>query len=226
VPLTEPCKETDMTAMSAEAIDRLETLLSGRAEEGDTMRLDEVQGFFVALASGPDSVDESAWMMHVLGTKHDYSEEQLTELKQLLRDMMADVQAALAEGQEIDLTLYEGDDGEADYLPWCNAYLFALDVVDTDWFEVEDEGFEDLLYPMMALGGMFEQDGEVLVEFTEEDLDELKDDLTVALQAVYNYWQAKKAAPTTVRRDGDKVGRNDPCPCGSGKKFKACHGKD
>jgi len=23
-----------------------------------------------------------------------------------------------------------------------------------------------------------------------------------------------------------KIGRNDPCPCGSGKKFKACHGKD
>jgi preprotein translocase subunit SecA len=27
-------------------------------------------------------------------------------------------------------------------------------------------------------------------------------------------------------RVGDKVGRNDPCPCGSGKKFKNCHGKD
>ena len=26
-------------------------------------------------------------------------------------------------------------------------------------------------------------------------------------------------------RDGVKVGRNDPCPCGSGKKFKQCHGK-
>jgi len=25
-------------------------------------------------------------------------------------------------------------------------------------------------------------------------------------------------------RDGSKVGRNDPCPCGSGKKFKHCHG--
>jgi preprotein translocase subunit SecA len=24
---------------------------------------------------------------------------------------------------------------------------------------------------------------------------------------------------------GLKVGRNDPCPCGSGKKYKACHGK-
>jgi preprotein translocase subunit SecA len=28
-----------------------------------------------------------------------------------------------------------------------------------------------------------------------------------------------------VRRFGDKVGRNDPCPCGSGKKYKQCHGK-
>jgi preprotein translocase subunit SecA len=28
----------------------------------------------------------------------------------------------------------------------------------------------------------------------------------------------------TVRREGRKVGRNDPCPCGSGKKYKKCHG--
>jgi preprotein translocase subunit SecA len=44
-------------------------------------------------------------------------------------------------------------------------------------------------------------------------------------------------APTQVRqqegavaekpfiREGKKVGRNDPCPCGSGKKYKQCHGK-
>jgi len=31
-------------------------------------------------------------------------------------------------------------------------------------------------------------------------------------------------AVQTVRRDGKKVGRNDPCPCGSGKKYKKCHG--
>ena len=29
----------------------------------------------------------------------------------------------------------------------------------------------------------------------------------------------------TIRRQDDKVGRNDPCPCGSGKKYKQCHGK-
>ena len=32
------------------------------------------------------------------------------------------------------------------------------------------------------------------------------------------------AAVKTVRRDEPKVGRNDPCPCGSGKKYKKCHG--
>ena len=25
---------------------------------------------------------------------------------------------------------------------------------------------------------------------------------------------------------GEKIGRNDPCPCGSGKKYKNCHGKE
>ena len=29
----------------------------------------------------------------------------------------------------------------------------------------------------------------------------------------------------TVRRETPKVGRNEPCPCGSGKKYKHCHGK-
>ena len=31
--------------------------------------------------------------------------------------------------------------------------------------------------------------------------------------------------PETFKRDGRKVGRNEPCPCGSGKKYKQCHGK-
>ena len=35
---------------------------------------------------------------------------------------------------------------------------------------------------------------------------------------------AGDASLPTQRRTGDKVGRNDPCPCGSGKKFKKCHG--
>lgn len=36
---------------------------------------------------------------------------------------------------------------------------------------------------------------------------------------------ATPGKPTTYRRPGSKVGRNDPCPCGSGLKYKKCHGE-
>ena len=36
---------------------------------------------------------------------------------------------------------------------------------------------------------------------------------------------SEESKQATVRRDDKKVGRNDPCHCGSGKKFKKCHGK-
>jgi len=36
---------------------------------------------------------------------------------------------------------------------------------------------------------------------------------------------AQPAQPQTIHRDTPKVGRNDPCPCGSGKKYKNCHGR-
>jgi uncharacterized protein len=48
------------------------------------------------------------------------------------------------------------------------------------------------------------------------------------VSAVGELWELTSDARykvQTVRRDAPKVGRNDPCPCGSGKKFKACHGK-
>jgi preprotein translocase subunit SecA len=36
---------------------------------------------------------------------------------------------------------------------------------------------------------------------------------------------SQEADPATVADEVPRVGRNDPCPCGSGKKYKACHGK-
>lgn len=38
------------------------------------------------------------------------------------------------------------------------------------------------------------------------------------------YLEQKKSG--TIRREGKKIGRNDPCPCGSGKKYKQCCGKN
>ncbi|MDF1829920.1 preprotein translocase subunit SecA [Cycloclasticus pugetii] len=52
---------------------------------------------------------------------------------------------------------------------------------------------------------------------------EYKHDDANALGEEKNDEQADKAQP--FKRSDKKIGRNDPCPCGSGKKFKQCHGK-
>jgi preprotein translocase subunit SecA len=36
---------------------------------------------------------------------------------------------------------------------------------------------------------------------------------------------SQETDPATLAQEVPKVGRNDPCPCGSGKKYKACHGR-
>ena len=37
--------------------------------------------------------------------------------------------------------------------------------------------------------------------------------------------QKPEPKPQPFKRSGDKTARNEPCPCGSGKKYKHCHGK-
>ena len=59
-------------------------------------------------------------------------------------------------------------------------------------------------------------------DFDGED-DEFGDDaLDVMEWSPDDYLDRPPAAPATIRRDAPKIGRNDPCPCGSGKKYKKC----
>lgn len=57
-------------------------------------------------------------------------------------------------------------------------------------------------------------------------MDEAIEDLVSNVVALADLARGERLKVETVRRAGPKVGRNDPCPCGSGKKFKQCHGRD
>ncbi len=69
--------------------------------------------------------------------------------------------------------------------------------------------------------------------YTQEEIEEIKREQQARLEAQLEAHKraqeaaeaaAAAAASTPVERRQIKVGRNDPCPCGSGKKFKHCHG--
>ncbi len=59
-----------------------------------------------------------------------------------------------------------------------------------------------------------------------QQLRETKQDLSDESQRAAANRDTRERQPVQpVRNDGPKIGRNDPCPCGSGKKFKNCHGR-
>lgn len=207
---------------------RLMELLDAKSEAHNTMRCDEVQGFMMALLSGPDALNPTNWLPEILGEESLFDAKERTEIERLVMAMAADMRMKLNEKTLPDLWFYEDEAGNPDFYTWCNAYLYALDIVPTDWFEAADqEEFEDLFYPIMALGGIYddEENGEVILHLNEKELTQLESDLPHVLLDIYWYWQAIINKPQTVRREGEKVGRNDPCPCVSGKKYKACCGK-
>ncbi|HET6718604.1 MAG TPA: SEC-C metal-binding domain-containing protein, partial [Rhodocyclaceae bacterium] len=112
-------------------------------------------------------------------------------------------------------------------------YLHGVDEAIEDWFDNLDEeesGFlDERLYPLIVLTGEAEaaakEHGEKWPE--GEELDELmkdcEEEVPGAVEDIHRFWMAKRGAPTQ-RRETPKVGRNDPCPCGSGKKYKQCCG--
>ena len=207
---------------------RLMELLDAKSEAHNTMRCDEVQGFMMALLSGPDALNPTNWLPEILGEESLFNAKERTEIERLVMAMAADMRMKLNEKILPDLWFYEDEAGNPDFYTWCNAYLYTLDIVPTDWFEaVDQEEFEDLFYPIMALGGIYddEENGEVILRLYEKELTHLASDLPHVLLDIYWYWQAIINKPQTVRREGEKVGRNDPCPCGSGKKYKSCCGK-
>jgi uncharacterized protein len=86
------------------------------------------------------------------------------------------------------------------------------------------------LVPIFALGNEHNPDP-AMRSYTKPVTAELREKLIVGIAVgemkIYRYFEARRMTDMnpTYRRMGPKVGRNDLCPCGSGKKFKHCCGK-
>lgn len=237
--------DTPLQAQLADdQLDRLETLLNAPELE-DALRLDEVQGYLCAALSGPQQVPEDVWLIDVLGSEEALASETGQEAADLLRAFAKELESELAAGEPPVLLLYakeSDEDGPSDFVPWCQAYLAGVDAAEDDWFEylgddeddeLSDEISEEIsylderLFPLMVLTGEAEaaakEHGEVWPEGDEraEIENDCEEDLAQAVTDIYRFWAAKRGIQT-LRRDEPKIGRNDPCPCGSGKKFKQC----
>ena len=89
-------------------------------------------------------------------------------------------------------------------------------------FDMFDEMINDIKFDVTKILMHIRQQGEVKRQETVKITGE-------ALEAIHSVDGGSKIGTDvdrTVRNEGPKVGRNDPCPCGSGKKYKQCCGRN
>lgn len=223
------------TPLNDADLDRLEELLEADIFNGDAMRLDEIQAILCAIVSGPVAVPPTAWLPEVLGEGMTAAEGDplLGETVELLMRLNNDIAAALLADETVSPVLYPLDEKceDYDYAAWADSYVFGAGLAG-DWYELAGKHADDLselLEPMFLLNGMLKEDveksGERWFAPAEEArlVADIQENLPVIVQTLYNFWRNKRAGGA-VKREEPKSGRNDPCPCGSGRKFKQCCG--
>lgn len=223
------------SSLSDDDLDRLEELLEADVFAGEAMRLDEIQAMLCAVVSGPEPVQPAIWLAEALGKGMDNATDPaVAEVLGLLMRFNNDIAAALLADETISPVLYPVDEActEYDYEAWADSYVFGAGLAG-DWFDLAGKHADDLselLEPMFLLNGMLKEDveksGERWFSPAEEArlVADIQDNLPVIVQTLYNFWRNKRMGGT-VRNEEPKSGRNDPCPCGSGRKYKQCCGR-
>jgi len=213
-------------------LDRLERLLISDIFHGEAMPLDMLQGLICAVASAPDLIPPSSWLSVALGDNPAYeTAEQASEILDLVMRFYSNTVLELDDGQGVTLYVFPNEEGEDDLATWCEGYLEGVVLSDADWYEHgEQADVEELLFPFMLLSGRMREaaeeaggEGPSLDEEREMKV-QASATLSDAVMAVHSYWIDKRVSHAPIRGNGARVGRNDPCPCGSGKKYKSCHG--
>ncbi len=113
---------------------------------------------------------------------------------------------------------------------WAEGFRAATEAFSADWPQPDDseEGrwYDDCLMRVMALMLPPEDLKAYALESYPDGApsrEDLIDDACFGVQDLRVYWLDHAAKPAQRRVDATP-GRNDPCPCGSGKKYKKCHG--
>jgi SEC-C motif domain protein len=93
-----------------------------------------------------------------------------------------------------------------------------------------DTQWEGLEIVSTVKGGPEDETGSVefIAKFREKEEAKTHHELAtfVKLKGSWYFEDGRTPPQKPVKSEGPKVGRNDPCPCGSGKKYKKCHGKE
>ena len=231
-----------MAPLSDEEMDELDSFLMSDATSDETMMLDCLDGFLTAIVSGPVMVKPSEWLPSVWGpTERDEptfdtfaQAERITGL--IIRQMNGIIWSLQQDPDAFepvfDSVVYpdsprEYTNGEM----WAYGFMEGINLQRQNWNAFFDEpDSAEVLRPIYLLGADEVTPEEEELTDTPEQREALSNQIPASVAWIYRFWQpyrtamAERTVAASFQREHPKVGRNDPCPCGSGKKFKKCCG--
>ncbi len=229
-------------SLSDEELDELGDFLMSDATSDETMMIPCLDGFLTALVSGPVMVNPSIWLPRVWGNSaiDEPTFDTFAQAERIIGLIMRHMNGVIDSLQHdpethdplFDLTVYHDDPHEyVDGEMWAYGYMIGIDLQHTYWEPfLDDPASDEVLRPIYLLGADDVTEEEMALTTTPAQREELTKLIPASVARIYRFWQPYRRAVVErdianhYQREHPKTGRNAPCPCGSGKKFKKCCG--
>jgi uncharacterized protein len=227
-----------MANLEGTPLDELEDLLLALPDDGDdeAMLLSELDGYLAGLLVSPHPVDQEDWLKPIWGGGAEAfpgEPARSARLIELVLAHKAEIAVALLQGGLAYQPIFEVFEysGEVMWPIWADGFGRAMAVSGKDWDPLLEAGDEELgraalgliMYVAMARGVP-------LGNKSEKEISEEAPELIPCF--VETLYRRRRSLERVVLIDDfppapavlSKVGRNEPCPCGSARKYKKCCG--
>jgi len=251
LPPSNPARAHDLTDAEFAELDDLLLETPEPLEPLDAVMLD---GYLCGVIVQPVLLEPATWLAHIFDfdgspLPDDVNREWLDRTTSLIMRRHAALNRAIVEDGWFDPLVLEFDDehprepvpeGEVDpmaglspisqsLMPWVAGFQHAT-VSFPDLAEMPDDAVMSALARLYRhLPAETDEEREVVATLDREHplatLEDAMEELVVTIADLQDLTNEQRYKVETIKREAPKVGRNDPCPCGSGKKFKQCHGK-
>lgn len=189
----------------------------------------ELEGYLAGLIVAPDLIPPSLWIEGLWGEAEPVFDS-AEQAQAALASVTAYYNALIGKIDRQGATwkpMYIGHDGTADLeqcARWVNGFWKAMMFDAEAWLDLaSDERTEILIEPFAVFA-----DPDDPEEALPEDIDDLRrasaQIIPRLLPILRQLAQQRFSETGLAPRSAPKIGRNEPCPCGSGKKYKRCCG--
>lgn len=220
-------------------LDRLSALLHALPFDNMPMSLSELDGYLTGVLACPEMIPPSEWLPHVWGETDEAHFPDQKTAEDTIGAVMThynSVADTMTQSHSIE-PIYEIDPNSDETLwePWVNGFTHAMALRQDAWDRLLDRTDDETRSSMIFLMALQDINiGES--KLTQEEIDaidiEAPNLIPNCVATILQHSRPELSGTVAANLPGSpykatsKPGRNDPCSCGSGRKYKLCCGRN